>query len=648
MKIKNRTIKLISALLIVAIITPAILLSIPKQANALLGVEDTVEPGPIWEAWLADQSFNESAINIATDITAGTSVGNTGLHIKDIAVEVLKELARTFAKRLLQKMTQATVNWINTGFHGAPLFVENPGSFFQDIAKTEVRTLVTMFGYDPNRYPFGGNFAQNLINSYKSTLANNAAYSLSTAIRDPIYLNNYRTNFNVGGWNAFLTNTQYQQNNYLGFQMLATQEAVNRLNGTVQNAAQKVQTTLNQGLGFLSPKTCPSNPKYNNGINEFQRPSFTAPTNNCTYPSIGPCPEGDQACKDKMAASQKAYQICTLNYEDAFTDAQTKFAETNVCPGGLVSTTPGSVVGNQIMTAMSTSFRKTELGAAVGGSISAILDALLNKFFDSVTGGLTGSGLKSIDNAPTGNCTINGKTTTTTQADCAGTWNSNTGPGSCSTGGTNSIPLPSLKTQSDCVGLGGTWTTGTPVAAPTDICTIVGGGTSITTQTDCIAIGGTWGTPPSLVLGYCTIGNISSKTTKDECTLASGTWSLTAPLGTCTTTADTSGTCSLPDHSTKNQCEAFTGIWTATPPTQKSTTKDECINGTWIINPPTPPAPTGLCSATGTITKLADCSGVWQEIGTCSYTDSDGKQQSAQATKVACDFSYRGTWKSNQ
>jgi len=64
-------------------------------------------------------------------------------------------------------MTKSVTNWINSGFHGAPLFLENPGSFFQDIGKYEIKNLVDEFGYDPNRFPFGQAFALNTINAYK-------------------------------------------------------------------------------------------------------------------------------------------------------------------------------------------------------------------------------------------------------------------------------------------------------------------------------------------------------------------------------------------------------------------------------------------------------------------------------------------------
>ena len=69
-------------------------------------------------------------------------------------------------------------------------------------------------------------------------------------------------------------------------------------------------------------------------------------------------------------------------YERAKSNARGIWAMKNTCPDGLVNTTPGSVVGNQIMDAMGSNLRQTELGAALGNSLSAILDALIGHFMD--------------------------------------------------------------------------------------------------------------------------------------------------------------------------------------------------------------------------------------------------------------------------
>ena len=388
---KNKTIqKLISFLLIFGILAPSVFLSFGiKQTEAVAGV-------PV--ADYAGNTFLSS--------TLGETITDVGFTIKNWAVYIGKQLLMMAAKQLLAKMTQATINWINSDFHGSPLFLENPSSFFNDIAKSELKTLVNMFGYDSVLYPFGKQFALNAINSYQRKLQDNTQYTLSKVLNDPGLLSNYRNNFNYGGWNGFLINTQYPQNNYLGFQMLATDELARRIQGTAQNAAQKVQSLLQQGMGFLSPQTCLSNESYNNGTNEFLKPSFQY---NVPYPK--PTGEGtndfapsaaDQAALNKWSADKDA--------------AQAQWAKTNTCPGGLVNTTPGSVAANQIMDALGSPLRSVELDAALGNSISAILDALINHFFNKGLNALSEavSPQPSVDNWSYDGNTLNGNASTYT------------------------------------------------------------------------------------------------------------------------------------------------------------------------------------------------------------------------------------------
>ena len=118
-----------------------------------------------------------------------------------------------------------------------------------------------------------------------------------------------------------------------------------QLQGTTQNAAQKITTTLNQGMGFLSPQTCPSNPAYNNGTNEFQKPNWQSSDayNNFikNYPP------------DPNAANDTAYQLTSIlggtqtsnpetqsmidsynaQFASAEATAKAAFDKTNTCPG---------------------------------------------------------------------------------------------------------------------------------------------------------------------------------------------------------------------------------------------------------------------------------------------------------------------------
>lgn len=371
MTAKDKTKKLISALLVVSIISPAVLFSTsPKQAQAQAGSTAAISV-PVADIPQEQASWLSYALH---GTNTSSTITDTGLHVKDFAIEIGKQLLKVAAKRLLAQMTQATINWINSGFHGSPLFLENPESFFKDIAKSEIRNLVDMIGYDTFRFPFGKETALNVIDSYKRQFSTNAEYTLSRVINDPDLLVRYRNDFNYGGWNGFLINTQYPQNNYLGFNMIVQENLASRLEGTLQAPAQKVQSLLQQGMGFLSPQTCPDNPKYNNGVNEFLRPSFNESRYDKEHPfdpSTGPSG--------------------SLQWSQAKARARADWAEANTCPGGLVSTTPGSVAANQVFSAINVPFLTTALDGALGNSLAAIFDALINKLMSDGLTALAGT-----------------------------------------------------------------------------------------------------------------------------------------------------------------------------------------------------------------------------------------------------------------
>src|SRR3989344_852222 len=303
---KNKTVqKFISSLILICMLTPAIFLSFtPKKAEAQ------------WVVW---------------------DPAHTAITVKIVMQEVARQFLMAIARALLARLTQSIVNWINSGHWGNPLYLENQQSFFKDIVKYEVRNLIDTFGYDSLRFPFGKSFALNTIDAYKRQLADNAQYSLSKVINDPVLLNNYRNDFSVGGWNGFLINTQYQQNNYIGFQMIATEALARELQGTVFNSAQEVQDTLQKGLGFLSPQTCLTNPEYNKTVaNQFVRPSFTPTPFSADIPGL----EYDQD-GEITPGTQPIYDQAVRDWEGQNAAAKDTWTLSNTCPGGLTNTTPG-------------------------------------------------------------------------------------------------------------------------------------------------------------------------------------------------------------------------------------------------------------------------------------------------------------------
>src|SRR3989344_4061498 len=373
--------KLISSILFITIMAPSIFLSMSEKAEAALGVGDiNIESGSVIVDNILDPIYRaEEAVTSKAGVVA--DVETAAVTTKTWYEQILEQVLMAIARRALQEITKSTVNWINTGFHGAPLFIENPDSFFKDIAKSEVKTLVDMFGYDSVRFPYGRDFAINTINAYKQTAENNLAYSLSKVMTDPVQLYNYQHNFNVGGWNAFLVNTQYPQNNYLGFQMLMNENLAGRVSSspTSNNAITKVKETVQQGMGFLSPQVCPSNPEYDKTMaNAWQRPSFDQTEFNKTHPF---------KCND--IEDEDAYETCAAIWNDDLAVAKRDWADENTCPGGLVTTTPGAVVSNQITNALNIPANSTLQAMGLGNSLSTIFDALLNKFIGDGLNSLT-------------------------------------------------------------------------------------------------------------------------------------------------------------------------------------------------------------------------------------------------------------------
>ena len=383
MTFKNKTIqKLISSTIVLSMFVPALVLfSQPKKAEAI----------PVFD-------IPHTAISAINSVFSGTTAVNTttstAFSIKNAAQEITKQILMTVARRLLKEMTKSTVNWINSGFHGSPLFLENSKSFFRDIAKSEVKNFVNQIGYDSLRFPFGKQTALNVIDSYKRKALENEQYTLSKVINDPYLLNRYRNDFNVGGWNGFLINTQYPQNNYLGYQLLATDRLAQALQGTTQTAAEGVRETLQQGLGFLSPQTCPSNPEYskaNETFNQFNRPDFNqakeVPYDSSYQDAVnelydnkeGLDPEAWQIAYNK---AEKLLEDYNQSHQLALVTTKANWDKKNTCPGGLVSTTPGSVVGAQITKALGGAQDQASLAAALGNSLSAVFDALINHFME--------------------------------------------------------------------------------------------------------------------------------------------------------------------------------------------------------------------------------------------------------------------------
>lgn len=412
MILKNKTIqKFISSFMIIAVILPSFVFFIkPKKADAQF--TDVVNAA--WNGLQAAYGFVDKSTNLQS----------TAIQIKNVAKEVFRSVLQAIARRMLADLTKSTVQWINTGNFGRPLFLTNPDSFFRDIAKGQIKNIVDTFGYDPRRFPFGRQYALQVIDNYRNTLENNASYSLSAAmpIEEQIL---YRENFNTGGWNAFVLNTQYPQNNIIGFNLLATEELGRRLAGTQNSVANNVRDTLQQGQGFLSPQVClgdDGQPIDGMGINPYDPVTFIyfPPDSLMNQEPKEPLRSSfnDAASYNSAyVAYWSAHRAWVEQYDAGYNAARALWDGRNTCPPGrLRTTTPGSVAANQVMNALGTTQRQGELASQLQGSLSAVFDALINKFIGKGLSALTSTINPPADNwnyegqtLGTGNSNINGE-----------------------------------------------------------------------------------------------------------------------------------------------------------------------------------------------------------------------------------------------
>jgi len=344
--------------------------------NSTYALDDA---GKIFEkedAKIRPEDLNESTSISVVDLTARNSLADLqkkaaeSLAKQKASLEnelCLKSIGQVIIKIILQKLTLSTVEWINTGFEGKPLFVQDPGQFFQNIATTEILQFRAEID-NPTLYPFGRAFLQAQVGQLNNRLAQNARYSLNDLISrtTPSYSSTtFSADFSKGGWNAWTAMTQVPANNPIGFQIIASNELSLRLAGTSASTAQRKQQEIQQSSGFLGVERCVANPQI---------------TKSAHFAAL----ERNQREKIKVPHY--------VNLEDAANNpdtAQIEYIEIDNPNSSIVGTCPGNrweyVTPGKTISEFATKLvnypdnsllRADDLNAA----IAAIMDAALNKF----------------------------------------------------------------------------------------------------------------------------------------------------------------------------------------------------------------------------------------------------------------------------
>lgn len=306
---------------------------------------------------------------------------------RDIKEQCLDGIAITLAKNQLTAMTRSAMNWVNTGYGGNSFFVKDMIGLANNIERNVLETGIDiLLAPNGNQNPYAKNFVEstvygrNLISSSSNFLSNlqsdlgsfisdpksyysddqlNKAADTRTALQRAQEANDvFANNFSSGGWDAYLALTQRDQNNPLGFTMVASQYLAD------QQVAQVAQTEseLDRNNGFLNQKECnlwelrdeAGNPKY---------PS-----------SVASGIAGNTARIQSFLPLKSPKQMSPFDK----------------CVGWKV-TTPGSIIKDKVTNYLNSPERQLELADTINESLNALFSILISKLEQGGLSGLSDS-----------------------------------------------------------------------------------------------------------------------------------------------------------------------------------------------------------------------------------------------------------------
>lgn len=216
---------------------PLFFFAIPEKAEATVLVESLI----------ANQAL--ASISLSTGYMA-KSMG--ALEVKEFSLDtILWALVKAVASMLVRSVTK----WVQSGFSdGGPLFVTDLGQFFEDAAMEASGIFIQDF-LSPDVQnllcqPWRASINLNLnlfLNRYQHPTC-----TLDTIISNAEGMAQYMTDFQYGGWPAWISMTQTSTNNPVGLYLMESMNLSNKMAA----AEEKANTTATMNSGFLGAREC--------------------------------------------------------------------------------------------------------------------------------------------------------------------------------------------------------------------------------------------------------------------------------------------------------------------------------------------------------------------------------------------------------
>lgn len=307
-----------------------------NQASSLLSSTS------IGKKFLSSSSFSGGGSAVDTS----DQKAQQALATANRTTQCLDGVAYAVAKNTLAQITNKTLNWVNTGLNGNPLYVQNVQSYLGSISTLQTNSFLNTV---QNSDPIFGNALRSAI-TLSVTGKSDGLINVTLNTPQALSYNSFQSDFTNGGWNALL-NPSY---NPVG----AFFNAVDTLNTNVSTQQQQASNEIQRNNGFLDMKQCV---KYaDTAAAANTNTSLTTQLTTSTQKSNGYIPGA----------------VCTQ----------------------WSTTTPGSVIASQVQTITNTPVQQLVYANKINEVLGGFFDSFVNNL---MTKGLRGSG-------PSGTPSVNG------------------------------------------------------------------------------------------------------------------------------------------------------------------------------------------------------------------------------------------------
>mgnify|MGYP003423239775 CR=1 FL=1 len=302
-------------------------------------------------------------------------------ELKDTKKEgCLDKIVKYAATKALDKITLATVDWINNGFEGQPHYLEDTAGFFSVIATEEINMVTGgLTGcFQAGNCPFGQDVMEAILTNLQRDFYQEAQFSLNEVLAHGT-AEEFSVDFSVGGWAGYVgmlrpannpISQYFETNNYIARQ----------IQGTSINASLDFRSQLTQSGGFLDQRECV--------LTATGDPEDDYIPEDDPYhtPTGGPVPD--------VVYTEIQYNpnLQTPMTEEQAYDLQV-FTMRSVCRQWR-NLTPGGIISDQIKDAIKIPQEELLMADELNEDIGLIIDALLTQLVEQ--------GLNSLSSADTG------------------------------------------------------------------------------------------------------------------------------------------------------------------------------------------------------------------------------------------------------